>query len=72
MEQYPRRALLLSKRDRFFFFTRPSSATMLTLSALSLAIMLLPAVQGTRGVAFKECAARRGRPTSTGCPWTAA
>jgi putative tricarboxylic transport membrane protein len=54
MEEYLRRALLLSKGDPSVFFTRPASAIMLTLSVLLLAVVLLPTIRKTREVAFQE------------------
>jgi TctA family transporter len=54
MEEYLRRALLLSKGDPAIFFTRPASAIMLALAALLLAAVLLPTIRKTREVAFQE------------------
>ncbi len=54
MEEYLRRALLLSRSDPMVFLTRPISATMLAMAVLALAIVLLPALRKKREEAFKE------------------
>ncbi|MET4247233.1 tripartite tricarboxylate transporter permease [Bradyrhizobium sp. LA6.7] len=54
MEEFLRRALLLSKGDPLVFLTRPISAAMLALAALLLALVLLPSFSGTRKEAFQE------------------
>jgi putative tricarboxylic transport membrane protein len=54
MEEYLRRALLLSKGDPLVLLTRPISCTMLVLSAMLLALVLLPSFSATREEAFKE------------------
>jgi TctA family transporter len=54
MEENLRRAMLLSRGDATVFFTRPISAVMLSITALMLVIMVLPAVRGKREEAFKE------------------
>lgn len=54
MEEYLRRALVLSKGDASVLVTRPLSATMLALAAILLMIVLLPAFGKTREEAFKE------------------
>lgn len=54
MEEYLRRALLLSRSDPLVFLTRPISATMLTMAALALAVVLLPALRKKREEAFKD------------------
>jgi TctA family transporter len=54
MEEYLRRAMLLSRSDPLVFFQRPISATMLTMAALALAVVLLPALRKKREEAFKE------------------
>jgi TctA family transporter len=54
MEEYLRRALLLSRSDPMVFLTRPISATMLAMAALALAVVLLPALRKKREEAFKE------------------
>ena len=54
MEEYLRRALLLSKGDPMVLLTRPISCTMLILSAILLTLVLLPSFSATREEAFKE------------------
>ncbi|MBL8420603.1 MAG: tripartite tricarboxylate transporter permease [Dechloromonas sp.] len=54
MEEYLRRALLLSRGDWSVFVTRPLSAGLLVLALLLLAVVLLPAVKSTREKAFVE------------------
>jgi TctA family transporter len=54
MEEYLRRALLLSRSDPMVFLQRPISATMLVLSALALAVVLLPSLRKKREEAFEE------------------
>jgi TctA family transporter len=54
MEEYLRRALLLSHSDPTVFITRPISATMLALAAIALAIVMLPALRKKREEAFSE------------------
>lgn len=54
MEEYLRRALLLSRSDPMVFLTRPISATMLAMAVLALAVVLLPALRKKREEAFKE------------------
>ena len=54
MEEYLRRALLLSRSDPMVFLERPISATMLILSALAMAVVLLPSLRKKREEAFKE------------------
>jgi putative tricarboxylic transport membrane protein len=54
MEEFLRRALLLSKGDPMVLLQRPISATMLVLAAVLLVLVLLPAFSKTREVAFKE------------------
>jgi putative tricarboxylic transport membrane protein len=54
MEEYLRRAMLLSRSDPLVFLTRPISATMLVMAALALAVVLLPALRKKREEAFKE------------------
>ncbi len=54
MEEYLRRALLLSRSDPMVFFNRPISATMLAMAALALIVVLLPALRKKREEAFKE------------------
>ncbi|MEC4720167.1 tripartite tricarboxylate transporter permease [Noviherbaspirillum sp. CPCC 100848] len=54
MEEYLRRALLLSRSDPMVFLERPISATMLILSALAMAVVLLPSLRKKREEAFEE------------------
>ena len=54
MEEYLRRAMLLSRGDFTVFLTRPISATLLVLSAGALALVVLPAFRKTREEAFHE------------------
>ena len=54
MEEYLRRALLLSGADPMVFLKRPVSATMLAMAALALTIVLLPALRKKREEAFVE------------------
>jgi TctA family transporter len=54
MEEYLRRALLLSRSDPMVFLQRPISATMLILSAIALAVVLLPSLRKKREEAFEE------------------
>ncbi len=54
MEEFLRRALLLSKGDPMVFVTRPISATMLVFAGFLLVLVLLPVFGKTREEAFKE------------------
>ncbi|MEI2699525.1 MAG: hypothetical protein V9E94_14755 [Microthrixaceae bacterium] len=54
MEEFLRRALLLSKGNPAVLVTRPISATMLVLAAIALATVLLPALRKKREEAFQE------------------
>ncbi|HEV8255447.1 MAG TPA: tripartite tricarboxylate transporter permease [Casimicrobiaceae bacterium] len=54
MEEFLRRALLLSKGDPMVLITRPISATMLVLAALALVMVLTPALRKKREEAFHE------------------
>ncbi|GAB3547654.1 tripartite tricarboxylate transporter permease [Noviherbaspirillum agri] len=54
MEEYLRRALLLSRSDPMVFLERPISATMLILSAVALAVVLSPSLRKKREEAFEE------------------
>ena len=54
MEEYLRRAMLLSRGDPLVFLYRPISATLLVLSALAMLSVLLPSFSKTREEAFKE------------------
>ena len=54
MEEFLRRALLLSKGSPMVLVTRPISATMLALSAIALILVLTPALRKKREEAFHE------------------
>jgi putative tricarboxylic transport membrane protein len=54
MEENLRRALLLSRGDWSAFATRPLSASLLAAALVLVLIVAMPAVRGTREVAFKE------------------
>jgi TctA family transporter len=54
MEEYLRRALLLSRSDPLVFLQRPISATMLIMAILALTVVMLPALRKKREEAFVE------------------
>ncbi|MFG1463662.1 tripartite tricarboxylate transporter permease [Xanthobacter sp. DSM 24535] len=54
LEEYLRRAMLISRGDPTVFVTRPISAVLLFLAAAALVVVVLPSVQKTREEAFKE------------------
>ncbi|MEZ0213551.1 MAG: tripartite tricarboxylate transporter permease, partial [Xanthobacteraceae bacterium] len=54
LEEYLRRAMLISRGDPLVFFTRPLSATLLLLAAAALVVVLLPSVRKKREEAFTE------------------
>ena len=54
MEEYLRRALLLSRGDWSVFLTRPLSAGLLAGAVLLLVIVLMPSVKAKREEAFVE------------------
>ncbi|MCC6070928.1 tripartite tricarboxylate transporter permease [Massilia sp. GCM10020059] len=54
MEEYLRRALLLSHSDPMVFVQRPISATMLGMAVVALAVVMLPALRKKREEAFHE------------------
>ncbi|MFG1359717.1 tripartite tricarboxylate transporter permease [Xanthobacter pseudotagetidis] len=54
LEEYLRRAMLISRGDPMVFLTRPISAVLLILAVVALVMVLLPSVQKTREEAFKE------------------
>ncbi len=54
LEEYLRRAMLISRGDPTVFVTRPLSATLLAIAAAALVVVLLPSVRKTREEAFKE------------------
>jgi putative tricarboxylic transport membrane protein len=51
MEEYLRRAMLLSRGDPTVFFTRPISLAFMVATAAVLVIMIMPAVRGRSTVA---------------------
>ncbi len=54
MEEYLRRALLISRGDPLVFVQRPISATLLVLAVLAMIVVLAPTVRKKREEAFKE------------------
>ncbi|MEX0803727.1 MAG: tripartite tricarboxylate transporter permease [Candidatus Binatia bacterium] len=54
MEEFLRRAMLLSRGDPWVFVQRPISATLLALAVLAILAVLLPSFSKTREEAFKE------------------
>jgi putative tricarboxylic transport membrane protein len=54
MEEYLRRALLLSRSDPMVFLQRPISATMLALAIAALVVVMLPSLRKKREEAFAE------------------
>ena len=54
MEEYLRRALLLSRSDPLVFVERPISATMLAVAVLAMLAVLLPSLRAKREEAFVE------------------
>ena len=54
MEEYLRRAMLLSRGNPMVFIQRPISATLLALALLAMLSVLLPSFSKTREEAFKE------------------
>jgi TctA family transporter len=54
MEEYLRRALLISKGSATVLVTRPISATLLAVSAVALVVVLLPALRRKREEAFQD------------------
>jgi putative tricarboxylic transport membrane protein len=54
MEEYLRRAMLLSRGSPWVFVQRPISATLLALAVLAMCTVLIPAFSKTREEAFKE------------------
>ncbi|MGI9217231.1 MAG: tripartite tricarboxylate transporter permease [Hydrogenophaga sp.] len=54
MEEYLRRALLISRGDWSVFVTRPLSASLLFVAAVLLAVVLMPSVKKKREEAFVE------------------
>jgi TctA family transporter len=54
MEEYLRRAMLISRGNPWVFVQRPISATLLALSLLAMLAVLLPSLSKTRQEAFSE------------------
>jgi putative tricarboxylic transport membrane protein len=54
MEEYLRRALLLSRGDPLVFITRPISATLLGLGLLAVIAITIPALYKKREEVFRE------------------
>jgi putative tricarboxylic transport membrane protein len=54
MEEYLRRALLMSRGDPTVFFTRPISAVILIIAAAALVTALIPAIRAKREETFQE------------------
>jgi putative tricarboxylic transport membrane protein len=54
MEEYLRRAMLISRGNPLVFVQRPISATLLALAVLAMCAVLLPSFSKTREEAFKE------------------
>ncbi|MEP9378047.1 tripartite tricarboxylate transporter permease [Aquabacter sp. CN5-332] len=54
LEEYLRRAMLISRGDPLVFVTRPISAGLLLVAVVALVVVLLPSVNKTREEAFKE------------------
>jgi TctA family transporter len=54
MEEYLRRALLLSRSDPMVFIERPISGVMLGLAAAAMIVVLLPSLRKKREEAFQE------------------
>jgi TctA family transporter len=54
MEEYLRRAMILSRGDPTPFLTRPLSAVMLAIAAMAILVVLTPAIRKKREEAFAE------------------
>ena len=54
MEEYLRRAMLLSRGDPLVLFQRPISAAILAVAAVALLLVVSPAIQSKRNEAFQE------------------
>jgi TctA family transporter len=54
MEEYLRRAMLISRGNPLVFVQRPISATLLALAVLAMCAVLLPSFSKTREEAFTE------------------
>ncbi|MFG1225581.1 tripartite tricarboxylate transporter permease [Xanthobacter wiegelii] len=54
LEEYLRRAMLISRGDPMVFLTHPISAALLAICAVALVAVLVPAIRQTREEAFQE------------------
>lgn len=54
MEEYLRRALLLSRGDAIAVLTQPIAAILLSLSGLLLLSVVIPSIKGRRAETFRE------------------
>lgn len=54
MEEYLRRAMLISRGDPMVFLRRPISATLLVISLLVMLLVFIPSISRTREEAFVE------------------
>ena len=54
MEEYLRRALLMSRGNPAIFFTRPISCVILIVAAAALVAALIPTIRAKREEAFQE------------------
>jgi TctA family transporter len=54
MEEFLRRAMLISQGSAMVLITRPISAMLLAVSAVALVVVLLPALRKKREEAFKD------------------
>ena len=54
MEEYLRRAMLLSRGDPMIFVERPISATLLALAVLSIIVVTVPSIRKRRDEALQE------------------
>ncbi len=54
VEEYLRRAMLLSGGDPTVFVTRPISAGLLAIAAIALVVVALPSINASRDVVFRE------------------
>ena len=54
MEEYLRRAMLLSRGNPWVFVQRPISAVLIGLAVLAMLAVLLPSFRKTREEAFRE------------------
>lgn len=54
MEEYLRRAMILSRGDPTTFITRPLSATLLAIAVIAMLLVLVPTIRKTREEAFHE------------------